>query len=71
MGDRHMVANEVVGDDKVVAFNGHQLEGPRPYNRVCPTRLTARSGKIWWIMGAPAKIGAGLVNREASANRFA
>ncbi len=33
-------------------------------SRVCPTRLTARSGQIWWIMEAPAKIGDGLVNLD-------
>ncbi len=32
--------------------------------RVCPTCLTARSGQIWWVMDAPAKIGDGLVNLD-------
>src|SRR5262249_28929676 len=33
-------------------------------SRVCPTRLTARSGQIWWVMDAPVKIHNGLVNLE-------
>lgn len=32
--------------------------------RVCPTRLTTRSGQIWRIMDAPAKIGNGLVDLD-------
>jgi len=31
---------------------------------VCPTRLTTRSGQIWRIMDAPAKIGNGLVDLD-------
>ena len=37
---------------------------------VCPTRLTARNGQIWWIMYAPAKIGDGLVNLERVLSSF-
>jgi hypothetical protein len=31
MCDRHTAAGEVVGDEKVVAFNGYPLNWPRPY----------------------------------------
>jgi len=38
--------------------------------RVCPTCLTARNCQVWWIMDAPAKIGAGLINLDHGAAVF-
>jgi len=35
IGDRHTAAGEVVGDEKVVAFNGYPLNWPRPYKPIC------------------------------------
>jgi len=34
---------------------------------VCPTYLTAGSGRVWWVMNAPAEIGAGPADLDRAA----
>jgi hypothetical protein len=60
MGDRHAMAREAVGDDKVVAFNGYPLDWPRPYQPVTYEYATQKDDTC--ICPLPRRIAQSAVN---------